>query len=139
MRVITHDGLFHADEVMACAILRLAGCCALFEIIRSRKEAAVAGPEAILVDVGGIYDPQNCRYDHHQKEFSVCRENGIPLASAGLVWRDFYTRVFRQMEISHISGMISLMISTRKLRKSMPWIMGIVWRRRSGYRLSFLP
>ena len=68
-KIGTHSGQFHLDEVLACFLLRTyipeyKNC----SIIRSRDPAVWAQCHT-LVDVGGVYDPSNNRFDHHQKEF----------------------------------------------------------------------
>ncbi|KAK4856116.1 hypothetical protein QYF36_014293 [Acer negundo] len=48
--------------------------------------------EAIeVLDVGGVYDPSNDRYDHHQKEFEEIFGHGFStkLSSVGLVYKHF--------------------------------------------------
>lgn len=42
----------------------------------------------ILFDVGRVFDPATCRFDHHQIGYEEARENGIPFSSFGLVWRE---------------------------------------------------
>jgi uncharacterized UPF0160 family protein len=82
----THDGRFHADEIFALAVLKL-----IFpdlEIVRSRDEKVYKNAD-IVVDVGGVYDPENLIFDHHQRSFSIKRESGIPYASLGLVWKKY--------------------------------------------------
>jgi len=76
--VATHDGSFHADDVFAYAILS-----SLFEhtLIRSREKERLDKAD-IIFDVGGG------KYDHHSTD-KVYRENGIPYAAFGLIWRDF--------------------------------------------------
>jgi uncharacterized UPF0160 family protein len=80
----THDGVFHADEITACAILKLIRPEA--EIIRSRRNDDLAQAN-IVVDVGGQYDGDRF-FDHHQKN-SPLREDGSPYSSAGLIWKAF--------------------------------------------------
>lgn len=88
-KLVTHNGSFHADDLFACAIL----CLMLenknkkFEIIRTRDEEVLEHGDYIF-DVGGIYDGKN-KFDHHQKGGAGERENDIPYASFGLVWKDF--------------------------------------------------
>lgn len=80
----THDGIFHADEVVACAILCLFHSDDDIEIVRSKNVAFLYSKEVdIILDVGG-----GC-YDHHQKGGNGKRKNGFPYASAGLVWREY--------------------------------------------------
>lgn len=84
MRVATHPGNFHADDVFAIAVLRLA--LGPFELVRTRDEAVYAACDA-RVDVGGRNDPETGDYDHHQRGGAGERANGIRYASFGLVWR----------------------------------------------------
>lgn len=89
-KLITHDGSFHSDDLFACATL----CLYLEnkgvepEIIRSREEEIINTGDYVF-DVGGVYDPDNNRFDHHQKDAPAPRANGIPYASFGLVWKYF--------------------------------------------------
>lgn len=77
-KVGTHNGRFHADEVMATAILQ-----EIFdiELVRTRD------PE-LLKELEIVYDVGDGEFDHHQveKEF---RESGTPYAASGLIWRSF--------------------------------------------------
>jgi uncharacterized UPF0160 family protein len=43
----------------------------------------------IVLDVGGIYDAEKDRFDHHQKGGAGARENGIPFSSFGLIWQKY--------------------------------------------------
>lgn len=88
--VAVHDGSFHADDVFAVAILRLVFPDAV--VIRTRDAARLREADFRL-DVGGAYDPATGNYDHHQPEFRAKRENGIPYATAGLIWKEFGTRL----------------------------------------------
>lgn len=93
MKIITHSGNFHPDEVLAVAALRI-----LFEregknveIIRNRDLKIIEEKDAqdIVLDVGMKYIPEEQRYDHHQPGGAGKRENGIPYASLGLIWKHF--------------------------------------------------
>ena len=79
MLIGTHHGRFHADEVMAVAILKQLYPDAI--VVRSRATDVLATCD-LVVDVGGGF------YDHHTTN-KVFRENGSAYASAGLIWRDF--------------------------------------------------
>lgn len=86
IRVGTHDGVFHADDVFAVAVLQ-----AVYKdviIVRSRLPE-VLGRCDILVDVGGVYDPDTNKFDHHQKGRAGARPNGVLYSAFGLVWRKF--------------------------------------------------
>lgn len=91
-KVVTHNGIFHADEVFACATIR--NFYPEVKIIRSRNpmllEAALEDANTVLVDVGGVFDPERLAFDHHQREGAPePRENEVPFSSFGLVWRHF--------------------------------------------------
>ncbi len=90
MRVATHDGSFHADDVIALAALTLLP--EPVEIVRTRDRELMAGCD-LRVDVGFAYDPAAGHFDHHQREFEELRANGIGYASFGLIWREYGTAV----------------------------------------------
>jgi uncharacterized UPF0160 family protein len=85
MRVATHPGNFHADDVFAVAVLELAA--GEVEVVRTRDPEAIAAADA-RIDVGGRDDPATGDFDHHQKGGAGARPNGIRYASFGLVWRE---------------------------------------------------
>jgi uncharacterized UPF0160 family protein len=85
MRIATHSGTFHADDVFAYSVLRDA--LGAFEFMRTRDMALIDSAD-IVFDVGGIYDPAQGRYDHHMRDLPR-RDDGTPYSSVGLVWRDY--------------------------------------------------
>jgi len=92
--IVTHDGFFHADEVLACVFLLLSDDEVNFEILRTRDQEKIKQAK-YAVDVGGICDPRNNRFDHHQLDFKqTFNEGGIKfdtkLSSAGLVYSKYY-------------------------------------------------
>lgn len=87
VKIVTHNGNFHVDDVFAVAALSLLHDDGV-EIMRSRDEAVVASGD-FVVDVGMVYDPDNNRFDHHQEGGAGQRENGIFYSSFGLVWKKF--------------------------------------------------
>ena len=90
----THDGVFHADDVVAIAILRMVYRQQFginVEVIRTRNPKVLSKECEICVDVGGG------RFDHHQKGGNGARDNGIQYASAGLIWK-FYGKELCQMK-----------------------------------------
>jgi uncharacterized UPF0160 family protein len=86
MKVATHDGSFHADDVFAVATLRLAT--PDLTIVRTRDPQALAAAD-VRVDIGRRSDPATGDFDHHQKGGAGERPNGIPYASFGLVWKHY--------------------------------------------------
>jgi uncharacterized UPF0160 family protein len=91
LRAATHDGIFHGDEVMATAILWIAKD-GDFTITRTRDPELLAQAD-IVFDVGGG------QYDHHMRGGNGMRNNGVPYASAGLIWRDFAPQVLYQVYV----------------------------------------
>ncbi|KAJ9094969.1 hypothetical protein QFC21_005761 [Naganishia friedmannii] len=109
-RVIgTHSGSFHADEALGVAMLRMTDEFRDADLVRTRDQAKL-DPLDIVIDVGGIYDADKNRFDHHQKGFTEIFGNGtVPtpseptpraadasktwfdtkLSSAGLVYKHF--------------------------------------------------
>lgn len=85
-RLVTHSGAFHADDV--CAYALLSGLYPHADLIRTRDAAVLEDhPDtSIVFDVGRVYNPGRARYDHHQPNGPV-REDGLPYAAFGLVWR----------------------------------------------------
>lgn len=79
-RIGTHNGKFHADEVIATAILK-----ELFEVelIRTRDEN-------LLKDLDIVYDVGGGKFDHHgiEKRYRD-NENETPYSSSGLIWKEF--------------------------------------------------
>ncbi|KAF4351082.1 hypothetical protein F8388_013187 [Cannabis sativa] len=89
-RVGTHNGSFHCDEALGCFMIRLTDKFSNAEIVRSRDPQVLESLDAVL-DVGGVYDPSQDRYDHHQKGFQEVFGHGFStkLSSAGLVYKHF--------------------------------------------------
>jgi uncharacterized UPF0160 family protein len=85
--IATHSGSFHSDDVFAVATLQLLHGVSNVHVVRTRDEAVLATAD-IVVDVGGVYDQSSRRFDHHQPGAPV-RENGVPYAAFGLVWREY--------------------------------------------------
>ena len=72
----THGGVFHSDDVFSAALLKIIN--PDIKIIRGFKVPDnFAG---LVFDIGGG------AYDHHQMDNEI-RENGIPYASFGKLWR----------------------------------------------------
>lgn len=84
--IATHNGSFHADDVFSIAALK--SIYPEFTLIRTRDLALIEQAD-VVVDVGGEYDPQTGRFDHHQRGGAGERDNGIPYSSFGLIWQQF--------------------------------------------------
>ncbi|WP_045389855.1 MYG1 family protein [Falsirhodobacter sp. alg1] len=103
--LVTHSGGFHADELMSSVILTR-----LFpdaRIVRTRDNDWITpAADRIIYDVGRDYNAQKRIFDHHQPNPPM-RDDGRPLSSFGLIWREFgrdYLRAFDLPEahIDHI-------------------------------------
>lgn len=87
--LITHGGVFHADDVMATIILKKASSgdvtvCRVLEVPEKLKS------DVIVYDVGGG------KWDHHQKGGNGTRKNGVPYAASGLIWKEFGYQVIKK-------------------------------------------
>lgn len=98
IKIATHNGGFHTDDVFAMATLQLVHGTENVEIIRTRDEAVLTNAD-VVVDVGGVYDVETKRFDHHQIGGPV-RDNGIPYAAFGLVWREYGEAVTGSKEVA---------------------------------------
>lgn len=114
----THDGSFHADEVTACALLLVFGQIDKDKIVRSRDLKVLSECEFVC-DVGGIYDSNFKRFDHHQSEYTG------ELSSAGMVWLylkdqrvidemtyEFFNRSLIRGVDAHDNGKVTMEIGT---------------------------
>lgn len=85
---ITHGGVFHADEALATAVLWLCGL--VTRVARVFRLPEQLPATCVIYDVGGEYDPEGGRFDHHQKEYFETREgDDVKYSSAGLVWKAY--------------------------------------------------
>lgn len=84
--IATHNGSFHADDVFSIAALK--NIFPSFNLIRTRDLDVISKADIVL-DVGGQYDPNKGRFDHHQRDGAGQRDNGIPYSSFGLIWHKY--------------------------------------------------
>ena len=93
----THNGTFHADEALAVYLLRLLPEYANSPLVRTRDPAILATCH-IVVDVGGVHDDTQKRYDHHQRGFTATFPGrATKLSSAGLVYMHFGRAILAQL------------------------------------------
>lgn len=78
---ITHDGIFHADEIMATVLLSMVW--PNLKVCRTSNVPKSLSDNAIVYDIGGRI------YDHHHLGFNKAREDGIKYSSFGLLWQEF--------------------------------------------------
>lgn len=93
--VAVHDGVFHADDVFAVAILKL--IFPKIKVVRTREESLLKKAD-MRIDVGMVYNPKTNDFDHHQKSGAGMRANKIPYASVGLIWKHFGKRIVNSSE-----------------------------------------
>ena len=93
-QAVTHAGIFHADDVFATAFIKM-----LWPEIKVWRVNEV--PEGFD---GLVYDIGLGEFDHHQanKEY---RENGIPYAAFGLLWRRFASDLMLQEDADELDRM----------------------------------
>ena len=98
----THSGTFQADEAMGVWLLQQLPAFRRSAVVRSR-DAQVLDPLDIVIDVGGIYNHETLRYDHHQRgydeRFDDGKKNGgrvTKLSAAGLVYRHYGKEVLQE-------------------------------------------
>lgn len=84
MRIVTHDGPFHCDDVFSAVILRQV--CGK-NIRRTRAQHQIQNAD-IVFDVGGVYNPEQYKFDHHFKARPK-RLTGESYSSFGLIWKQF--------------------------------------------------
>lgn len=82
----THAGKFHADDVFSAAFLEILN--PDIKIHRVFVVPEIKDPEHTIV-----FDIGEGKFDHHQAN-SEKRENGVPYAAFGLIWREFGTMIF---------------------------------------------
>ncbi|KGJ93522.1 MYG1 family protein [Colwellia psychrerythraea] len=88
--IATHNGSFHADDVFSIAALK--NIFPSFKLIRTRDLDVISKAD-IVIDVGGEYDADAGRFDHHQRGGAGERENGIPYSSFGLIWKKYGLKI----------------------------------------------
>lgn len=88
IKIVTHNAKFHVDDVFGVAALFILLGKENCEVFRTRDEEIINSGDYVL-DVGEISDPDQKRFDHHQLGGAGERENGIPYASIGLIWKAY--------------------------------------------------
>ncbi|MES3005111.1 MAG: MYG1 family protein [Patescibacteria group bacterium] len=99
IKIVVHSGHFHTDDVFAVATLMLVLDGKEIEILRSRDKDVIEKGDYV-VDVGGVYDADKNLFDHHQVGGAGTRDNGVPYASFGLVWKKYGEQISGSKEVS---------------------------------------
>ena len=80
-KIVVHAGLFHADDVLCVAMMRILN--ADISVERVYKVPEHVDDDTIVADIGGG------KYDHHQANAPI-RRDGFPHCAASLMWEDGY-------------------------------------------------
>jgi len=99
-KMVTHSGNFHTDDIFAVVVIMMVFD-EPFEIIRTRDNKIVEESD-FVVDIGGIYNPDKNRFDHHQEGGAGEKKNKIPYSSFGLVWKKYGTSICGAKEVADI-------------------------------------
>lgn len=122
INVVTHNGRFHLDEIAAVALIGMMHNCDIvlkrdqhvdevaintLVVTRTRDPellaAAIGDPHTYVVDVGGVYSPYSCCFDHHQKSFdtSYAPQYEFAMSSCGIVWKEFAGTILHALVDKH--------------------------------------
>ena len=94
-RIVTHGGLPHTDDIMACAIAYALGVPHDATIERRNPKPGELDALTILVlDVGGVHDPARLDFDHHQRPRTAEPKCAFKLLSEWLGVDDEFARLF---------------------------------------------
>ncbi|CAM1500974.1 Fc.00g101360.m01.CDS01 [Cosmosporella sp. VM-42] len=106
----THNGHFHADEALAVHMLRMLPAYHEAPLVRTR-DPKVLDTCHTVVDVGGEYDVEKKRFDHHQRGFIMTFPGrATKLSSAGLVFLHFGKGIIAQrLGLSEDSSEVALL------------------------------
>ena len=88
---LTHAGTFHSDDVFSVAFLKMIN--PDIKIVRS-----YVVPEDFK---GIIFDVGFGEFDHHQAD-NECREDGVPYASFGKLWKAFAPSLYSEEVVAGI-------------------------------------
>lgn len=97
-KLLTHAGIFHADDVFSTALIENLNENETFEIVRDNYPTNFEGFDYVY-DIGGQYDGEKF-FDHHQELF--LHECGMPMAAFGLLWKTFGEKLTGSKEAAEI-------------------------------------
>ncbi|MFA6797262.1 MAG: MYG1 family protein [Candidatus Paceibacterota bacterium] len=98
--VAVHSGRFHADDVFSVAALSLYLNVDIEELeIKRTRDIEIIKKADYVFDVGFINDGET-RFDHHQEGGAGTRDNGVPYASFGSMWKKFGEKICGDKKVS---------------------------------------
>lgn len=112
--VVTHDGFFHADDVMTCALINFMHN-GNIRLIRTRDESIIKDANYV-VDVGGVYNPKKNRFDHHQENCNVTysKKYKYPMSSVGMFFKEHGEKIINKINEGNLNN--------ETLKKVKEWI-----------------
>lgn len=88
LKVITHNGTWHADEILAIALLSIVHN-TIPTVVRTRDQSIIdkglIDTTVYVLDVGAKYQPLSANFDHHQRDFDLVNSFGNRYSTFGLV------------------------------------------------------
>ena len=120
---VTHCGVFHSDEVLACALLKIAAGNAEVTIIRSRLPEDWERADYVI-DVGGKHDGIKW-FDHHQPAGGGSRSNGLNFSAFGLLWEQLGITAVRTLMSSQALVQLTDQAILGVHDELQPFVMGI--------------
>lgn len=84
MNLFVHSGIFHLDDVLCAVMFLEINKGKILGIKRVREVPKDVDEKDFVCDVGGVYDPDRDRFDHHQKGGA---DDGQ--AACGKMWKKF--------------------------------------------------
>mmetsp|Transcript_30202 Transcript_30202/g.63273 ORF Transcript_30202/g.63273 Transcript_30202/m.63273 type:complete len:485 (-) Transcript_30202:46-1500(-) len=118
----THSGTFQADEALGVWLLRQIPLYRHSPVVRSRDPSVLQTCDIVL-DVGGIYNHEDLKYDHHQRDYDerfdpkikydesnqvIQVERCTKLSASGLIYRHYGKEVIRQYYPELTQDMVDL-------------------------------
>jgi uncharacterized UPF0160 family protein len=101
LHIVTHSQTFHADEVCAVSLLSLLFPRSTIDLTRTRDAETIGNAKTgtFVLDVGGVYDPETLRFDHHQSSFNdkYAEEFFFPMSSCGLIWKHYGENILSEV------------------------------------------
>lgn len=103
IKMVTHSGQFHADDVFSSALLS-----ATFSLDNKKSEIIrVKNEKDIPADADIVYDIGYGEFDHHSGDDKIHENTDIPYASFGLLWdkygENFIKQIYKANEKKYLS------------------------------------